>query len=149
LTVRHAAESAAEVRRALVADLVRAGLSRDFLDDAVLLATELVGNSVRYAHALSGDVLKVSWELTRWRLVLRVTDGGGRDAPHVEDAGPRDTRGRGLAIVDALAAEWGVDRGRDGRGGVSTVWAELPVPDGIDRAHRFGHGRIAGSPSLI
>jgi serine/threonine-protein kinase RsbW len=125
LLVRHEAESAGQVRRALVDDLSRDGLSRDVIDDAALLITELITNSVRYAKPLPGDVLQVSWFLDGGRLVLRITDGGGRDAPHRLDAGPRDTRGRGLAIVDAVATRWGVEREV---GGLSTVWAELSTP---------------------
>jgi serine/threonine-protein kinase RsbW len=131
--VRHEAESAGQVRRALVDDLSRDGLSRDVIDDAALLITELVTNAVRYAKPLPGGVLQISWTLDSGRLRLRITDGGGRDAPHRLDAGPRDTRGRGLAIVDAVAARWGVEREV---GGLSTVWAELtatPARSGTGR----------------
>ena len=127
VTVRHEPTSAGEVRRALADDLVRRGLATEVVDDAALLASELVGNSVRHAYPLPGGVLRVGWEVEDGRVVLRVTDGGGRQAPHVRDAGPRDVRGRGLAIVDALAADWGVDRQENGIGPVSTVWAELAV----------------------
>lgn len=127
LTVRHAMESAGQVRRRLVDELTRRGVAGEIVDDAALLASELVGNAVRYAHPLPGDVLMVHWETGGGRLLLRVTDGGGRDAPHMQDAGPRDTRGRGLAIVDALAARWGVERGRNGARALSTVWVELSL----------------------
>jgi serine/threonine-protein kinase RsbW len=123
--VRHGAESAGWVRRQLVDDLVRSGLSGPVVDDAALLVTELVTNAVRYARPLPGDVLRVGWDLVGGRLLLRVTDGGGGDSPHRQDAGPRDIRGRGLAIVAAVAARWGVDRLDSS---LSTVWAELPVP---------------------
>jgi anti-sigma regulatory factor (Ser/Thr protein kinase) len=125
LTVRHVAESAGLVRRHLVQDLLGRGLSRSVADDAGLVVTEMVGNAVRYAHPLPGDVLRVQWQLTRNRLLLEVTDGGGWGSPHRQSAGPRDTRGRGLAIVESLATRWGVAR-TDGRR--STVWAELPLP---------------------
>jgi serine/threonine-protein kinase RsbW len=127
VTVRHEPTSAGEVRRALTDDLSRRGLPDDVVDDAALLASELVGNSVRHAYPLPGGVLRVGWEVEAGRVVLRVTDGGGREAPHVRDAGPRDVRGRGLAIVDSLAADWGVDRSEKDAGPVSTVWAELPT----------------------
>ena len=133
------------MRRRLVEDLSRLGVAADVVDDAALLVSELVGNAVRYAHPLPGDVLTVRWEARRGRLLVRVTDGGGRDAPHVRDAGPRDTRGRGLAIVEALAARWGVERSRDAIGAMSTVWAELsltlPAPGG--RRRRRGSGRTS------
>jgi anti-sigma regulatory factor (Ser/Thr protein kinase) len=140
--VRHTASSAGLVRRQLVADLDALGLDGETIENAALLASELVGNAVRYAHPLPGDLLRVEWTLEDGRLMIRVTDGGGRQAPHVRSAGPADTSGRGMAIVDALAAAWGVDRidGPDftatqseadtepaGLSGASTVWAQLPA----------------------
>jgi two-component sensor histidine kinase len=125
LTVRHGAESAGRVRRHLVDELIRRGLSGAVVEDAALLVSELVSNAVRYAKPLPGDVLRVAWDLVGSHLLLKVTDGGGMDAPHRQDAGPRDTRGRGLAIVEAVAVRWGVERVDGNR---STVWAELPVP---------------------
>jgi anti-sigma regulatory factor (Ser/Thr protein kinase) len=125
VTVRHAPTSAGEVRRRVGADLSRRGLPDDVVDDATLLASELVGNAVRYAHPLPGGVLRVAWSVGRDCVRLRVTDGGGPSAPRVRDAGPSDVRGRGLAIVDSLARAWGVHR--SDRGPASTVWAELPV----------------------
>jgi two-component sensor histidine kinase len=124
LTVRHVAESAGQVRRYLVQDLLGRGLSRSVVEDAGLVISELVSNAVRYAYPLPGDVLRVVWELTGTRLCLRVVDGGGRGLPHRRSAGPRDTHGRGLAIVESVAARWGVDRA-DGR--PSMVWAELAL----------------------
>ena len=47
--------------------------------------------------------------------------------PVRHDAGPEDVRGRGLAIVAALARDWGVEQSRNGVGPMSTVWVELPV----------------------
>ncbi len=96
------------------------------MQDAALVLSEMVGNAVRYARPLPGNVLLASWEHAEGRLLLRVTDGGGRQRPQVRDAGPSDTRGRGLAIVDAVAAAWGVQRrGGAGPGRSSTLWAEL------------------------
>jgi serine/threonine-protein kinase RsbW len=130
VTVRHAPTSAGEVRRQLGADLARRGLSADVVDDVTLLASELVGNSVRYAQPLPGGVLRVAWSVQPGSVQVRVTDGGGRGSPHVRDAGPSDVRGRGLAIVEALARDWGVDRAGHGpapAGAASTVWAELAL----------------------
>jgi anti-sigma regulatory factor (Ser/Thr protein kinase) len=124
LSVRHVAESAGQVRRHLVDDLTRRGLPRAVIEDAALLVTELVSNAVRYANPLPGDTLRVAWELTSGGLLVRVTDSGGRDAPHRLAAGPHDVRGRGLAIVESLAARWGIERAV---GQLNTVWAELPL----------------------
>lgn len=123
LTVPHSPTSAGEVRRGLVESLNRRGLPGAVIDDAVLLVSELVGNAVRYASPLPGNLIEVSWTFDRDSLRLRVTDGGSRYEPRLCAAGPRDTRGRGLAIVNALAQNWGVDS--DPRG--SSVWAELAI----------------------
>lgn len=127
VTVRHVPTSAAEVRRALSDDLRGRGLPPGVVEDAALLASELVGNSVRHALPLPGGVLRVGWSVDRERVLLEVTDGGGREAPHVRAAGRSDIRGRGLAIVDSLARDWGVDRQENAVAPMSTVWAELPA----------------------
>jgi anti-sigma regulatory factor (Ser/Thr protein kinase) len=127
LAVRHAAASASKVRQRAVDDLAGFGLPHDLVEDAALLLSEMVSNAVRFAEPLPGDVLLVSWGVVEGRLLLRVTDGGGRDRPQVRDAGPTDTRGRGLAIIDAVSATWGVKRRGSGLRRSSTVWAALPI----------------------
>jgi anti-sigma regulatory factor (Ser/Thr protein kinase) len=127
VTVRHAPASAGEVRRQLGADLADLGLPAAVIGDATLVASELVGNAVRYAAPLPGDVLEVSWTINAEFIRLRVSDGGGPSVPARHDAGPEDIRGRGLAIVAALARDWGVELTRNGTGPTSTVWVELPV----------------------
>jgi anti-sigma regulatory factor (Ser/Thr protein kinase) len=127
VTVRHAPASAGEVRRQLGADLTGAGLPPAVVGDAALVVSELVGNSVRYARPLAGGWLQVSWIIDEDRVLLRVSDGGGPSVPVRHEAGPEDVRGRGLAIVAALARDWGVEVARNGAGPVSTVWVELPV----------------------
>jgi serine/threonine-protein kinase RsbW len=127
VTVRHAPASAGEVRRQLGADLAAAGVAAGVVGDAALVLSELVGNSIRYGRPLPGGVLEVSWSLADGSLWLRVSDGGGPSVPTRHEAGPEDVRGRGLAIVDALARDWGVEQSRNGAGPMSTVWVELPV----------------------
>jgi len=124
--VRHAPASAGEVRRQLGADLADAGLSPAVIGDATLVVSELVGNAVRYAAPLPGGVLEVSWTVDPDCVRLRVSDGGGPSVPARHDAGPEDVRGRGLAIVAALARDWGVEIGQNGSGPMSTVWVDLP-----------------------
>jgi anti-sigma regulatory factor (Ser/Thr protein kinase) len=127
VTVRHAPASAGDVRRQLGADLADAGLPAAVIGDAALVVSELVGNAVRYAAPLPGGVLEVSWTVDAECLRLRVSDGGGVSVPARHDAGPEDVRGRGLAIVAALARDWGVEPSRNGSGPTSTVWVDLPV----------------------
>ncbi|MFL6129577.1 MAG: ATP-binding protein [Mycobacteriales bacterium] len=127
VTITHAPSSAAQARRQVGADLAGQGLSAAVVDDAQLVVSELIGNAVRYGRPLPGNTLRVSWAVEPDCLVLKVTDGGSHQSPRFRDAGPSDVRGRGLAIVDALARKWGVDRHENGVGPISTVWAELQV----------------------
>jgi anti-sigma regulatory factor (Ser/Thr protein kinase) len=140
-TVRHTAASAALVRRELTADLRTHGVDETVIDNAALLVSELVGNSVRHAHPLPGDVIRIDWDIADESLTLHVADGGGRNSPELRDAGPEDTRGRGLAIVGAFASEWGFDRAPDGS---STVWARLPVGAAVGRGEQAGGARDRG-----
>jgi anti-sigma regulatory factor (Ser/Thr protein kinase) len=127
VTVRHAPASAGDVRRQLGADLSDAGVPAAVVADATLVVSELVGNAVRYAAPLPGGVLEVSWAIDPDSVRLRVSDGGGPSVPARYEAGPEDIRGRGLAIVAALARDWGVELAPNGAGPTSTVWVDLPV----------------------
>jgi two-component sensor histidine kinase len=92
------------------------------LSDAVAVLAELVGNAVRHAAPLPGDVVQVAWRVLNGGCVqIWVTDGGSYQSPVPRVAGPEAVAGRGLAIVAALTARWGVER--DARG--QCVWAEL------------------------
>jgi len=89
------------------------------------VAGELVANAVRHAEPLPGGVVRLAWRLRTSdagrSVEVRVTDGGSAQLPRARAAGLEEPDGRGLAIVEALADRWGVDR--DGLG--QSVWAEL------------------------
>jgi anti-sigma regulatory factor (Ser/Thr protein kinase) len=95
--------------------------------DAELLLSELVGNAVRHARPLPGGGVRVAWEVASSEVVLRVTDGGSTNGhrPRETPAGPDAISGRGLTIVAALAARWGVEPASGGGG--QSVWAVLAV----------------------
>ena len=120
LVVRHDASSAATVRREIAADLIARSIHHDSIADVVLVASELVGNAVVHA-AGSGD-LGVAWDVQGDAVVVRVNDGSV-EQPRPRDADDSATNGRGLAIVAAIALEWGVDRADPGK----QVWARVPV----------------------
>ena len=61
-------------------------------------------------------------------LFIEVEDGGGEQVPRMRHAGPDAVSGRGLEIVEAIAADWDVEQ----VGGGVRVWASLstdPSPD--------------------
>lgn len=110
MSLPFAAESAGDVRLALESWLGHQGYDDGVVDDARLVATELVGNAVRHASPLSNGTVLVRWHLENGRLELTVADGGGASSPRVQRAAPEALGGRGLAIVEALSSTWWVER---------------------------------------
>lgn len=113
-------DAAGRVRAAVTTALDRT-LAPEVVENILMVATELVSNSVMHAGAPPGG--RITFRLRAERRVrLEVEDGGrgfGGARPAVMDPG-RDPGGRGLLIVDLLSEEWGVEE--DGR---VIVWAEL------------------------
>jgi hypothetical protein len=100
-------------------DIVRAYLRDEDLetmcDDALLLTSEVVTNSVVHARG------PISLGLARQGPVLRVEVGDhSRGSIAVPETSP-DTSGRGLKLLDAVADRWGTDATADGK----VVWFEL------------------------
>jgi anti-sigma regulatory factor (Ser/Thr protein kinase) len=122
LAVRHDPTSAALVRHSIADDLAGNGIDADCIDDVVLVASELVGNAVTHAAASFDSSLDVSWDLEPDAVVVRVLDGSA-DLPRQRSTNDTDTGGRGLAIVAALAADWGVRRNERGK----QVWARVAI----------------------
>jgi serine/threonine-protein kinase RsbW len=106
--------SSVTVARHLVRDdLIGHGMASRVLEDALVVVTELMGNAVRHARPLStGESrgrVRLHWWVTEDGLVqVEVTDGGGDELPRAEAQSLTEVRGRGLAIVDAVADDWGV-----------------------------------------
>jgi len=135
LWVRPEPASAGMVRRTVSSELTHAGLPADIVYDALLVATELVTNSIRHATALKSGYLGVQWELDPSGITVSVSDGGGTQRPAVRDAVPGATTGRGLAIIEAVSDDWGVSQDPDG----ITVWAHLPAPLAPSPSANGGH----------
>jgi anti-sigma regulatory factor (Ser/Thr protein kinase) len=92
----------------------------DLLEVVHLLVSELVTNAVIHAHSEA----EVAVVLTPAALRVEVADHGDGDAV-LKDAERFDTSGRGIALVDALSARWGVE---PRAGGGKTIWFELEPP---------------------
>ncbi len=109
LRVPFQAPSASAVRAQLRSWLSAQGFAGDSVDDARIVISELVGNSVRHAHPLPGNDLIVTWCLDGKALVLSVSDGGSITSPHTVNASMQAVSGRGLSIVEALAEKWWIE----------------------------------------
>jgi anti-sigma regulatory factor (Ser/Thr protein kinase) len=93
------------------------------LDNATLVMSELVTNSVRHSHQAveRGLVIRVQVSTPAFR--IEVQDGGheGVIAPRTPD--PVAGSGYGLAVVERLSERWGLERSVDTG---TRVWAQLP-----------------------
>ena len=110
MSVPFTPQSAGSVRAALASWLDHRGSAPEVVEEARLVATELVGNAVRHASPLRNGTVLVRWQEEDSTLVLSVCDGGGQTRPEQVEAAPYDVRGRGLKIVDALSSRWWVER---------------------------------------
>jgi anti-sigma regulatory factor (Ser/Thr protein kinase) len=99
------------------------GIPRDTVADAVLLVSELVTNAL--LHARSAPSVEVTYGVGVIRCdVIDNSPLVPRRRHYANDA----VTGRGIALVEALAARWGSER--DGVG--KRVWFELDVDDARD-----------------
>jgi anti-sigma regulatory factor (Ser/Thr protein kinase) len=104
--------------------------SEDLRSNAALLVSEVVTNAVLHA---SGPV---SIEVLHKGGAYRVAVTDGSKTPPTEKGYQRDdATGRGIQLLECLAAAWGCKRTNTGK----TVWFDLPVP--FDDASPRGTGR--------
>ncbi|GAA4957713.1 MULTISPECIES: ATP-binding protein [Streptomonospora] len=129
----HAASSVTSARRRLCSDLRACGVDNTKVDDAAIVLSELLSNALRHASCLPDPFppgcVEVSWELgdasaggarSGW-LEVTVRDGGAQTLPRLARPSLSGLGGRGLGIVEHIAAKWGTEV--DDR--VTTVWAVL------------------------
>ena len=118
--------SVREARTLVRTDLATSALPQDVVDDALLVVSELVSNSLRHARGLPGDRIGLAWWRQDRSVTVEVTDGGGSSFPAARPPVTSAIGGRGLAMVAAVSADWGVDRSS----AETTVWAVVGDPDG-------------------
>jgi len=99
-----------------------AWLPHDVQRTFLLLASELVNNSVRHGLAGESDVIEIEMRSIDGSVGVQVSDAGPGFAPAMRDRPLDEPGGWGLVLVDRMAERWGVvhdDRTR--------VWYELTV----------------------
>lgn len=116
--------NAVRTARHAVRDTLRAwGLNHAVEDVTVLLVSELVTNSLRYASGPIGvRLVRHEPDDSPPSLLVEVSDPVP-DPPTERSATNDDEGGRGLHLVAVSARRWGTRRGRTGK----TVWFELPL----------------------
>ena len=81
------------------------------VEEAVIVASELVTNAIRHGARPSGSnadsaSVMLAWQRYDGRIICVVTDGSSMP-PVLEQADASAESGRGLQVVHALAAAWG------------------------------------------
>ena len=105
-----------EARLAVTKYLTGAGLPQ-LVDDAQLLASELVTNAVRHA----GGPIRVRARLGDGFVRIEVSDAAADRAPQPRQSGPDDVGGRGMELVEKLSVRWGWQTSPEAK----VVWIEL------------------------
>jgi anti-sigma regulatory factor (Ser/Thr protein kinase) len=118
LQLPHTTESVRRARRTIAAFLDPAEVPGTVVDDLLLLVSELVTNAV--VHAGSPAVVRLDADIKR--IKVAVADRDADKAPSVVEPDPLSSSGRGVLLVDRLAARWGVEPQCEGK----VVWFELP-----------------------
>jgi anti-sigma regulatory factor (Ser/Thr protein kinase) len=97
--------------------LDEAGMSDDIADDVLLIVSELVTNAIRYGRA----PVQFAMRFTERDVVVEVADCERR-RPQLRPFDPAGPTGRGLRVVEALGASWGVRPTGLGK----SVWCTVP-----------------------
>ncbi|MFB6957178.1 ATP-binding protein [Streptomyces sp. NPDC056309] len=118
------ARDARSVGRARVLLREQAKLPDEVTETAVLLLSELMTNAYRHAKAPGREIRARCVLSEEGRLRISVTDANDT-LPAPREAAPEEESGRGLALVETLASEWGAEPRPGGIG--KAVWFELEL----------------------
>lgn len=142
----------AALRRLLRLHLRLWGLP-DVTDAAEICVTELVANVIRHVGEGTPSTLVVAMKGTHVRIGLR--DPDARALPTLMSAMPDAESGRGMMMIDAVAARWGVILS----GSSKLVWCDLATrlasPSGHIEDPRVTKGEVflalyaEGAPSTV
>ncbi len=119
-------DRAAAVRR-MVAGHLRDWRLGAIVDHVVLATNELFANAVEHGSSGPADTVTITVSLERFGRELRVEVADGSPViPVVRKPEPTEESGRGLAIVEDLALDWGTEPPDPGARG-KKVWFTLPL----------------------
>jgi anti-sigma regulatory factor (Ser/Thr protein kinase) len=128
------------VRRArLVVRECAAGLAPDLVDNAELLVSEIVTNAVRHG----APNLRLMVVVQDGGLSIQVADGSSRLPVARARSAAHASSGRGLEIVELLAASWGAEV--DPATGGKTVWFRVTDFAQPEAGRVVGSGREKGT----
>lgn len=116
LSIAPSANAPAYARRWLRDVLTQSAMSRELLEDTVLVVDELVTNAV--VHAATPIVVALEFGPGGCECSVMDRCAAGPMPRLVERA---DGSGRGLRLVEAVSSEWGVERSSIG----TRVWAAI------------------------
>jgi anti-sigma regulatory factor (Ser/Thr protein kinase) len=115
--------AARDARRAAREVLEAWQVPESYVDDALLVVSELVANVVRHAHTVS----TLELDLTDGRLRVALADGSST-APRLRHAHASSEDGRGMGILAALSDRWGIELHVGGK----RVWWEVELEPAYD-----------------
>jgi anti-sigma regulatory factor (Ser/Thr protein kinase) len=95
-------------------------VAKEVLENARLLASELVTNSLGHAQLASDSSLRIAAQLSRGALRIEVRDPGSSGTVAPREPNHVNGGGFGLHLVELLSTRWGVNRT-----GGTHVWFEL------------------------
>jgi anti-sigma regulatory factor (Ser/Thr protein kinase) len=91
-------------------------------DDAVLVAAELIANSL--THATDATTVTITVAVSEASIRVDVRDDGALGIPHMRPADHDAEGGRGFRLINQIARRWGFVREPGG----SCCWAEIASP---------------------
>ena len=107
------------VARSFVRDRLAEWDLEALLDDAFIVVSELAANAITHADSS----YRIRLALTEVALRIEVRDGG-TGTPEPQPLSMTDEHGRGLLMVAALSASWGIEDAEDNH---KVVWADLTL----------------------
>jgi len=116
------------VARGVLAGCLADRVASYVLENAQLLVSELVSNSVRHSGAPDGEDVIVRVQLWRDVCRLEVEDPGGDGSIVPRPPDHAEGSGLGLNLVQRLSERWGVVRDVEGP---TRVWAQLSCPESL------------------